>query len=155
MPIPKKYSEDIKKLIDCLLEKNPNVRPSISEIYELSFVKKMISKFENSEKVMNEFKLKFEMNTKETNCKNFNTLNISNNYPSNGYNSSNSILKSIEDNESPKMSQNIAPQSKNSSNNYYQNYTDLKQKFNTLKVFYKIKIERSIKEKVFTKLRCR
>lgn len=45
LPIPKSYSENIKELIDLCLKKDANLRPSITEIYELQIVKEKFEEF--------------------------------------------------------------------------------------------------------------
>ena len=40
MPIPKKYSQDMNQLIENLLEKNPNIRPSIIDILNEDYIKR-------------------------------------------------------------------------------------------------------------------
>lgn len=45
MPIPKGYSDDLKNLVELLLKKDPNLRPSIDDIFELDCVKEKLGKF--------------------------------------------------------------------------------------------------------------
>lgn len=45
LPIHKSYSENIKELIDLCLKKDANLRPSITEIYELQIVKEKFEEF--------------------------------------------------------------------------------------------------------------
>ena len=45
--IPDRYSPFIHKLIDVLLEKNPDKRPSIQTILEMPEIKEEVSKIEN------------------------------------------------------------------------------------------------------------
>ena len=60
MPIPKKYSQDMNQLIENLLEKNPNIRPSIIDILNEDYIKKNIAKY-----IINDtkFKQKIDENT--------------------------------------------------------------------------------------------
>lgn len=123
--IPKKYSEDLRQLIDILLEKNPNVRPSINEVAELAIVKKNIAKYVmnlDKEKLgldrVKDFKAKFELSTKEFDSK----LSIHNNYPSNTSASTNNDVLSPQMNQIPTGKINL------------QNYALVKEKFNSYKV---------------------
>jgi hypothetical protein len=38
LPIPKCYSEDLRRLVELLLQKDPNLRPNINEIISINFV---------------------------------------------------------------------------------------------------------------------
>ena len=58
LPIPKYYSGALNTLIDLLLEKNPNLRPSIAKVVEIDYIKMNISKFQSSS-LFNEFQSKF------------------------------------------------------------------------------------------------
>ena len=53
LPIPKSYSEDIKNLVFLLLKKDPNLRPSIDEIFLLDCVKEKIKFFQNKNLLVN------------------------------------------------------------------------------------------------------
>lgn len=45
LPIPKSYSEELKKLVELLLKKDPNMRPSIEEILEFEYVAEKMNQF--------------------------------------------------------------------------------------------------------------
>ena len=113
MPIPKKYSDDFCQLVETLLEKNPNVRPTITEILNQDYVKKYIAKF----KLKNEFNLKDH----ESKISNF----MHNNYPSDNSTANTEV--------SPQMNRTPLDGKIN-----YQNYALVKEKFNSFKVNKKL-----------------
>lgn len=45
LPIPKHYSSDLKNLVDLLLKKNANLRPSIDEILSFDFIVEKLKQF--------------------------------------------------------------------------------------------------------------
>ena len=49
LPIPKSYSENLKDLIDLLLKKDADLRPSITELVELKIVKDKFEEFKLNE----------------------------------------------------------------------------------------------------------
>ena len=113
MPIPKKYSDDFCQLVETLLEKNPNVRPTITEILNQDYVKKYIAKF----------KLKNEFNLKDHESKISNIMH--NNYPSDNSTANTEV--------SPQMNRTPLDGKIN-----YQNYALVKEKFNSFKVNKKL-----------------
>jgi len=85
LPIPKTYSEDMKNLVSLLLKKDPNLRPSIEEIFELSYIKERINKFQ--------LELGRSNIINSTNSNNFNNPVTINSYSkNNNYGKSNSNL---------------------------------------------------------------
>lgn len=124
LPLPKKYSEDLCLLVENLLEKNPNIRPSIVEVSEMDIVKRNFAKYVTSNDKLKESKSKVDSGSKEFDNKFKN--GIENNYPSNATISTN-----------PEM---LSPQINNLSNSKInlQNFVMVKEKFNTYKVKYLI-----------------
>ena len=124
LPLPKKYSEDLCLLVENLLEKNPNIRPSIVEVSEMDIVKRNFAKYVTSNDKLKESKSKVDSGSKEFDNKLKN--GIENNYPSNATISTN-----------PEM---LSPQINNLSNSKInlQNFVMVKEKFNTYKVKYLI-----------------
>ena len=74
LPIPKSYSEDIKNLVFLLLKKDPNLRPSIDEIFLLDCVKEKIKFFQNKNLLVNKELVNPNTNNNTTNT---NTNNVS------------------------------------------------------------------------------
>jgi hypothetical protein len=119
-----------------LLEKNPNIRPSITDISEFSIVKKNIHKYVFNEKSqyekldkLKDFKTKFELNVKEFDSK----ISNQNNYPSNTSTTTTDIL-------SPQINSIPTPGKIN-----LQTYALVKEKFNSYKVYFSLSIERHSK----------
>jgi serine/threonine protein kinase len=134
MPIPKKYSQDLCNLVETILEKNPNIRPSIVEISEMDIVRRNFARHVTNNEKLKENKAKFESGSKEFENKFKN--GIENNYPSNATMSTNPEI--------------LSPQVNNLSNSIInlQNFVLVKEKFNTYKVNILLNQERYTKEKV-------
>ena len=130
MPIPKKYSQDMNQLIENLLEKNPNIRPSIIDILNEDYIKKNIAKY-----IINDtkFKQKIDENTIEYDSKASSSIQTN-------YRSENSSVTG--ENLSPQINR-IPLEGKIN----YQNYAQVKEKFNSFKVKLLFKIERYFKKK--------
>ena len=130
MPIPKKYSQDMNQLIENLLEKNPNIRPSIIDILNEDYIKKNIAKY-----IINDtkFKQKIDENTIEYDSKASSSIQTN-------YRSENSSVTA--ENLSPQINR-IPLEGKIN----YQNYAQVKEKFNSFKVKLLFKIERYFKKK--------
>lgn len=88
LPIPKCYSNELKKVVDLLLEKNPNIRLSVNELLEIDFIEPKYKSY-----IM---KKEIERKNDVVN-NNFNT-NIYNHFPKNNIpfiNSGEKIIKEI------------------------------------------------------------
>jgi len=77
LPIPKSYSEDIKNLVFLLLKKDPNLRPSIDEIFLLDCVKEKIKFFQNKNLLVNKELVNSNPNTNPNTNTNTNNVSIS------------------------------------------------------------------------------
>jgi len=82
LPIPQKYSDNLQNLVSMLLEKDPSLRPSVYEIFQLSFIKKHIE---------NSLKTKFSKNNVDSNfIYSFNHISLDSNLYNINSNNSNS-----------------------------------------------------------------
>jgi hypothetical protein len=91
LPLPKFYSEDLRKLVELLLQKDPNQRPNINDILSFNFVAEKMKLYNCIISPQNEIKKNFSskgmMSQSNSNTNSNSTLNSnSTNYNSNSNN---------------------------------------------------------------------